>query len=74
MWVHVDDELPALGERVRVHGAHTPDGTGKPVAYRRADPLARGGWRWESDQWRGTAGVTWWWRPEPGDEPEGDGA
>lgn len=70
MWIDVNEALPEMGEKVRVHGEHTPDGVAKPLAYRRADPQSPGGWRWESSEWRGTVGIAWWWRPEPGEVAE----
>lgn len=69
MWIDCDDELPPLGERVYVYGRYTPGGIPSPLAYRRADSTAPLGWRWESAEWRGTVGVTAWWRPEAEPEP-----
>ena len=75
-WIATRKMLPELGERVEVKGAHTPRGTGFPIAYRREDRTIRHArnvpfppsqaeekevpWRWESTQWRGTVGITHW--------------
>lgn len=57
-WVSCDEALPLLGVRVRVHGQYTPAGSGNPVAYLRQ---YRRTVRWESTQWRGTCGITFWY-------------
>ena len=56
-WISVHDELPPLGKRVYVKGAHVPKNTAFPIAYRRMDGLS---WRWESMEWRGTVAITHW--------------
>jgi hypothetical protein len=60
-WIAVTERLPEMGKRVEVKGAHTPEGYGWPIAYRRqygAILLMR--WYWESIEWRGTVGITHW--------------
>ena len=57
-WIDVTERLPELDREVPVFGAHTPEGFGYPLAYRR---LLFGSEQWCSREWRGTVGITYWW-------------
>ena len=62
-WVSVEDRLPEPGRDVPVHGDYTPEGVPKPRARIVA---ARDGFGiWDSREWRGTVGISYWWEEEP---------